>query len=195
MGHAELLCAFSVLEQKHKNLQQNQKRSSKRAKTQGNGKDNKKAKALQSNAPIKAEDCTSYCHAHGYQSSHTSALCKVMANQTQNFTPEMRRATGPNSPPGGSRLVRGREPTVVGQANMMTSFANDHDDGTGPTPDGPEPSALVVPVTSDEDMRLYNIAFAAHRPEPNESNAESAARSRRIDDQVEALKREGGVLS
>ena len=112
MGHAELLCAFSVLEQKHKNLQQNQKRSSKRTKTQGNGKDNKKAKALQSNAPIKAEDCTSYCHAHGYQSSHTSALCKVMANQTQNFTPEMRRATGPNSPPGGSRLVRVGNPRL-----------------------------------------------------------------------------------
>ncbi len=66
MGHAELLCAFSVLEQKHKNLQQNQKQASKRAKNQGNGKDNKKAKAPQSNAPIRAEDCTSYCHAHGY---------------------------------------------------------------------------------------------------------------------------------
>jgi hypothetical protein len=48
-----------------------------------------------------------------------------MANQKQNFTPEMRKATGPNSPPGGSRLVRGREPTVVGQANMMSSFAHD----------------------------------------------------------------------
>ncbi len=42
MRHAELLCAFSVLEQRHKNLQQNQKRASKRAKNQGNGKDNKK---------------------------------------------------------------------------------------------------------------------------------------------------------
>ena len=42
MGHAELLCAFSVLEHKHKNLQQNQKRASKRAKDQGNGKDTKK---------------------------------------------------------------------------------------------------------------------------------------------------------
>ena len=41
-----------------------------------------------------------------------------MANQKQNFTAEMRKATGPNSPPGGSKLVRGREPTVVGQANM-----------------------------------------------------------------------------
>jgi hypothetical protein len=123
MGHAELLCAFSVLEHKHRNLQQNQKRSGKRAKAQGDGKGNKKAKEHQSTAPIRAEDCTSYCHAHGYQSSHTSALCKVMANQKQNFTAEMRKATGPNSPPGGSKLVRGREPTIMGHANMMSSFA------------------------------------------------------------------------
>ena len=46
-----------------------------------------------------------------------------------------------------------------------------------------------------DDMRLYAIAFAAHRPEPGESNAESAERSRRIDAHVEALKLEGGVLS
>ena len=142
----------------------------------------------QSNAPVRAEDCTSYCHAHGYQSSHTSALCKVMANQKQNFTAEMRKATGPNSPPGGSTLVRGREPTVVGQANMLSSFIYDNEDDT-------EPSVPVVPAAADGDIRLYQIAFAANRPEPNESNAESADRSRRIDDQVEALKREGGVLS
>ncbi len=77
MCHAELLCAFSVLEHKHKNLQQNQKRASKRGKDQGNGKDTKKLRTPQSNAPVRAEDCTSYYHAHGYQSSHTSALCKV----------------------------------------------------------------------------------------------------------------------
>ncbi len=52
-----------------------------------------------------------------------------------------------------------------------------------------------MPGDSDADMHLYHIAFATHRPEPNESNAESADPSRRIDDQVEALKREGGVLS
>jgi hypothetical protein len=57
-----------------------------------------------------------------------------MANQKQNFTTEMRKATGPNSPPGGSTLVRGREPTVVGQANMLSSFAHDGSD-SGPSPD------------------------------------------------------------
>ncbi len=38
MGHAELLWAFSVLEHKHRNLQQNQKRAGKRAKNQGDAK-------------------------------------------------------------------------------------------------------------------------------------------------------------
>ena len=119
-----------------------------------------------------------------------------MANQKQNFTAEMRKATGPNSPPGGSKLVRGREPTVVGQANMLSSFVNDDEGSTEPSlPVVPVdsggstgPSLPVVPVDLDADMRLYHLAFAAHRPEPNESKAESADRSRRIDDQVEALK-------
>jgi hypothetical protein len=125
MGHAELLCAFSVLEHKHRNLQQQQKRSGKRGKNQGEANSNKKARDTQSTAPPRVDDCTSYCHAHGYQSSHTSAQCKVMANQKRNFTAEMRKATGPNSPPGGSKLVRGREPTIVGHANMMSSFVED----------------------------------------------------------------------
>jgi hypothetical protein len=73
---AREMCAFSVLEHKHRNLQLNQKKA-KRAKGQGNDKDNKKPRTSQSNAPITATDCTSYCHAHGYQSSHPSALCKV----------------------------------------------------------------------------------------------------------------------
>jgi hypothetical protein len=72
---------------------------------------------------------------------------------------------------------------------MMTSFADDNEDVTEPS------VSEIVPVASDDDLRLYNIAFAAHRPEPNESNAESADRSRRIDDHVEAFKRDGGVLS
>ncbi len=93
-------------------------------------------------------------------------------------------------------MVRGREPTVVGQANMLSSFVNDDEGSTEPSlPVVPVdsggstgPSLPVVPVDSDADMRLYHLAFASHRPEPNESNAESADRSRRIDDQVEALK-------
>jgi hypothetical protein len=76
MGHAELLCAFSVLEHKHKNLQQQQKRGGKRGKQQGEGNSSKKAKDNQPTVPLRAEDCTSYCHSHGYQNSHTSATAR-----------------------------------------------------------------------------------------------------------------------
>jgi hypothetical protein len=51
---------------------------------------------------------TSYCYAHGTQGSHTSAQCKVMAGQPHNFTAEMRKATNPNQPPGGSTFVQGQ---------------------------------------------------------------------------------------
>ncbi len=64
MGHAELLCAFSVLEHKHKHLQQQQKRSDKRGTNQGGGKGAKKARDSK-DVPTKAAECTSYCHAHG----------------------------------------------------------------------------------------------------------------------------------
>jgi hypothetical protein len=209
MGHAELLCAFAVLEHKHKNAQQQLKRAGQRGKNKGEERGAKKAKNTNPPlVPVTAEECTSYCHAHGYQSSHTSAQCKVMANQKQNFTAEMRKATSPNSPPGGSKLVRGREPPVTGQANMMTSFGGHEAEGSSSAePDNGGGESRNRPVSafpppngnrgSDDagDMRLYAIAFAAHRPQPGESNAESAERSRRIDAHVEALKLEGGVLS
>ncbi len=162
MGHAELLCAFSVLEHKYKNLQHNQKRAGKRAKTQGDGKGNKKAEETQSNAPYRAEDCTSYCHAQGNQSSHTSALCKVMANRKQKFTAETRKQTRPNNPPGSSKLVRGRELTVVGQANMMSSFANDGREGDVPPSESlpatssSAPSASTSPNTGVFDEEYSN---------------------------------------
>jgi hypothetical protein len=142
IGHAELFCAFSVLEHKHRNLQQQQKRSGKRGKNPGEGNSNKKARDTQSIAPLRAEDCTSYCHAHGYQSSHTSAQCKEMTNQT--FTAEMRKATGPNSPPGGSKLVRGRAPTIVGQANMMSSFVEDESKASA---DPPSQASITSPAS------------------------------------------------
>ena len=49
-----------------------------------------------------------YCHGHGYQKSHTSAECKLLAADKSKFTPEMQRATGPHKPPGGSQKVNGQ---------------------------------------------------------------------------------------
>jgi hypothetical protein len=110
------------------------------------GNSSKKSKDNQPTVPLRAEDCTSYCHSHGYQNSHTSAHCKVMANQKQNFTVEMHKATGPNKPPGGSKLVRGREPIVVGQANMMSSFVDDKTEAApAPTHQSSSTSQVTLP--------------------------------------------------
>jgi hypothetical protein len=96
MSLAELQCAYSVLEYKHKNLQ-SRDRNGKRQKQ--NPKDK---------APGKPKTPVHYCYAHGSQGSHTSAQCKVMAGQPHNFTAEMRKATNPNQPPGGSTFVKGQ---------------------------------------------------------------------------------------
>ncbi len=50
-----------------------------------------------------------YCFLHGFQKSHTSSECKVLAGDKTKFTNEMRRAKGPNNPPGGSTKVNGQK--------------------------------------------------------------------------------------
>jgi hypothetical protein len=114
MTLAELQCAYSVLEYKHGNLQKNRQSNGKRnanKNQQQSGQDTKKARPNAPNgAPQSAEECKAYCHAHGYQNSHSSAECKVMSNQKQNFSEAMRKATSPSNPPGGSKLVCGRDP-------------------------------------------------------------------------------------
>ena len=97
MSLAELQCAYSVLEYKHKNLQSSRDRKGKRQK-----------KTPTDNAPGKPKASMHYCYAHGSQGSHTSAQCKVMAGQPHNFTAEMRKATNSTQPPGGSTFVRGQ---------------------------------------------------------------------------------------
>jgi hypothetical protein len=104
MPLVELQCAYSVLEHKHQNLQKRQKKR----KTQDTTRQ-KDGKTLQSDQPVTAVSCEFYCHAHGYQNSHTSAQCKVMLNQKASFTAEMRQATNPTSPPGGSTSIRGKD--------------------------------------------------------------------------------------
>ena len=79
-------------------------------KGQGKGKDKKLKLEGSKKTSDKTDKCEFYCFVHGGQNSHTSQQCKVMANQPTNFTADQRKATGPNSPPGGSTAVRGREP-------------------------------------------------------------------------------------
>ena len=97
MTLGELQCAYSVLEYKHRNLQTQQKRTGKKQKTTNRDK-----------SAANAKKPSLYCYAHGTQGSHTSAQCKVMAGQPHNFTAEMRKASNPHQPPGGSTFVRGQ---------------------------------------------------------------------------------------
>ena len=86
-----------------------------------------------------------YCYGHGYQKSHNSADCKLLAGDKKKFTAEMRRATGPNHPPGGSTKINGQtapqKPKTV-TANMVhqleptsndDSFDEQSDDGLDET--------------------------------------------------------------
>jgi hypothetical protein len=127
MSLAELQGAYAVLEHKHQNLQQRNKRNA-----NGKGKDGKKQKANKTadpDQPITAASCTFYCYAHGYQNSHQSSQCKVMANQPDNFTPAMRKANDPRHPAGGSELVRGQYLTKApAQATAYMLVSADHVD-------------------------------------------------------------------
>jgi hypothetical protein len=149
MTMAELQCAYSVLEYKHKALQTS------RQKRQGNGKD-KRGKEARSDGketqePFTKEDCKHYCHAHGYQNSHNSSQCKVMANQPNNFSAERRRATDPNTPPGGSTAVRGKHQPVQASGFIVTNvdpdpLPRDGSDQPRPQSDRMPPPNLAPPL-------------------------------------------------
>ena len=86
------------------------------------------AKTRPANEPTKD---LKYCHGHGYQRSHTSNDCKMLAGDKQKYNAAMRRATGPNQPPGGSTKVNGQVPpkqTKMVSANVATTFDLDEDE-------------------------------------------------------------------
>ncbi len=153
MSMAEIQYAYSALEHKFKSLQ-DQKRPG-----NGRGKNMKKARGnYEPQELISKEACKFYCHAHGYQNSHNSGQCKVMANQPQNFNAEMRKARDPIHPAGGSTTVRGRRSEESGSASALTVHATglmvtDHDDD----------SALPSPEAGDD-------ATIATHPPPTERN-------------------------
>jgi hypothetical protein len=79
----------------------------------GKGK-NKKAKKNRTTstepATAKSGDKPAkYCHAHGFQNTHWSSECKLMAADKTTFTAAMRNAKDPLQPPGGSNKILGRQ--------------------------------------------------------------------------------------
>ena len=107
----EVSTAYAAVLTELEKLKKNGKRN---AKGGGKGKNKKqRAEGNRADRPDTTDRCDVYCFVHGAQNSHTSQQCKVMANQPSNFSPEQRKATGPNSPPGGSTSVRGRDPQAL----------------------------------------------------------------------------------
>ena len=107
----EVSTAYAAVLTELEKLKKNGKRN---AKGGGKGKNKKqKAEGNRADKTDTTDKCDVYCFVHGAQNSHTSQQCKVMANQPSNFSPEQRKATGPNSPPGGSTSVRGRDPKAL----------------------------------------------------------------------------------
>jgi hypothetical protein len=156
MSLAELQGAYAVLEHKHQNLQKRQKKT---GNDKTGGKRHKGTKGNEPAQPITAASCKFYCHAHGHQNSHNSAQCKVMANQTGNFTAAMRKAPDPQQPPGGSTLVKGQTLTAdPAQATAYMLVSVDHRD---PDENGSSSSEdAFVPPNPDD----FNSASETESP-------------------------------
>ena len=99
----------------------NDKRSKKGKKGQGKGKG---ARNAASGARTGDTATLKYCHGHGYQPSHTSAECKLLAADKAKFTAAMRAATGPNNPPGGSTKVNGQHASTTKTKTVTANIAH-----------------------------------------------------------------------
>ena len=123
----------------NKNKRQQGKQTGEKQHEKQNGKQNgerQRDKTRSANEPTKE---LKYCFGHGYQRSHVSSECKMLAGDKEKYTAAMRRATGPANPPGGSNKVNGQVPskqTKMVSANVATSYdldedeISDHDDNS-----------------------------------------------------------------
>ena len=146
-AHLAASTAFAALETESKRLQAQldqakRKRGPKSTKNQNknnkkrNGQAKQHERANDKHKPSVKADGTSetstaglnYCHAHGYQGSHTSAECKVLNSDKRKYTNEMRRAKNPNHPRGGSTKVNGQVvQTQKITANLVYDPNEDHE--------------------------------------------------------------------
>jgi hypothetical protein len=142
MGHVELLCAFSVLEHKHKNLQQRQKKTSKRGEPQGDGgvESPKDDRANQSRGLYLLLPCSRF--------SKFPHLCTMEGDSEPETKFHRGYATVPITRLG-SKLIQGREPTVQGQANMMCSVVDSDSETHTPPAPPPQPHATNLNATEE----------------------------------------------
>ena len=171
------------LKRKQKDGKNRQKRGKKGKPNEGkpNEQKNKDPKHTNRQARTANEPVANmkYCHGHGYQHSHTSAECKLLAGDKKKYNAEMKRAKGPNHPPGGSTKVNGQHPQTLA-ANMVTQIDHQHDTddneywephGTNDTfdetavflanvlresPDGSYDTAKVTALMTENDSLLFD---------------------------------------
>jgi hypothetical protein len=110
-----------------------------------------------------------YCHGHGYQKSHTSAECKLLASDKSKFTAEMRKAKSPHKPPGGSQKVNGQvasgKPKVVTaniahQVQPTTVTFEDMDDNRSEHSDSAydETAAFLAGILNETEQNPHEYA-------------------------------------
>jgi hypothetical protein len=99
-----------------------------RNKTKNRTKDQTPARERPARTGDEPTEGLDYCHNHGYQHSHTSSACKVLRSDKNKYSDAMRKAKGPNHPPGGSTKVNGQDPTRPRKvdANLMAQADDDN---------------------------------------------------------------------
>jgi hypothetical protein len=97
-AHANLVAAtaYSTLETESKQLKAEldkiKRKRAPKPKPQATKRQNKKQNSVSKvNVSVEASSELKYCHANGYQKSHTSAECKVLNADKKKFSNEMRR--------------------------------------------------------------------------------------------------------
>jgi len=130
------------------------KQKKQNGKQNGEKRDDKKRSADEPTKNLK------YCYGHGFQHSHISSDCKMLAADTRKYTAAMRRATAPDQPPGGSTKVNGQVPskqTKTVNANVAMTYDLDGDTSSNcdENPDLDETAAFLASVMN-EDYRQDN---------------------------------------
>ena len=162
MNHADLVVAFAALTDKHKKLVDGKKRESGAAK-RNRSRENKRQKGSDQKGSEKnaakttATTCDFYCYVHGKQNSHTSAQCKVMSNDRDNFTAAMRNARSSNAVEGGSTAIKGKPDTqVTARGYMMTDVTDETESSSEVTA---EPPAEVHEDARREEQGAPRTSF------------------------------------
>jgi hypothetical protein len=112
--NAAQVTAYLALQDEVKKLRKNRSNRNKKSKRSNRKSEDDTTSEDESERPKKklmtfSQRPDYYCWCHGTQKTHSSPECKVMAAETDEFTPAMRKSTKSTSPPGGSTNMYGRK--------------------------------------------------------------------------------------